>query len=137
MKKIFSTKYSDNYISFALLLLRIAFGGLMIHHGYQKLTGFASGAAGFSDPFHIGGPASMALVIFAEFFCAVLLVLGLMTRLACIPLIITMAVAFYKAHNGVIYGKSGGEMALIYLLGYLALLFTGPGKISLDRLIGK
>jgi putative oxidoreductase len=135
MKKLFSIKYSDNGISFAAFLLRLGLGGLVIPHGYSKLIGFAARSSSFSDPFHIGSPTSMALVIFAEFFCGVFILLGLLTRLACIPLIISMAVALYFAHKGDVFGA--GEKATLFLLGYLALLFTGPGKISVDKLIGK
>ena len=135
MKKLFSTKYTDNSISFALLVLRIALGGLMIPHGYQKLMSFAAKSSGFSDPFHIGGPASMSLTIFAEFFCAVFILIGLMTRLATIPLIVAMSVAVFIAHKGQVFGD--GEHAALYLAGYITLLFTGPGKISMDKLIGK
>ncbi|HEX4875278.1 MAG TPA: DoxX family protein [Chitinophagaceae bacterium] len=135
MKKLFSSKYSDNSITFSLLLLRLSLGGLMIPHGYQKLLSFAAKSSNFADPFHLGGPLSMSLTIFAEFFCAGLIVFGLMTRLATIPLIITMAVAVFYSHNGEIVGD--GEHAALYLAGYIALLFTGPGKISMDKLIGK
>jgi putative oxidoreductase len=135
MKKLFNTRYSDNAVSFALLVLRLAAGGLMIPHGYKKLMNFAAKSSSFTDPFHIGGPASMGLTIFAEFFCAVFIVLGLMTRLATIPLIIAMSVALFIAHKGEIFGD--GEHAALYLAGYIALLFTGPGKISMDKLIGK
>ncbi len=135
MKKLFSTKYSTQSVTISLLLLRLALGALMIPHGYQKLVNFASRSSGFSDPFHIGGPASMSLAIFAEFFCAVLLVLGLMTRFACIPLIVAMSVALFHAHNGEIFGN--GEKAALYLAGFIVLLLMGPGKISVDKLIGK
>lgn len=135
MKKLFSSKYSDNTISFSLLLLRLSLGGLMIPHGYKKLMNFATKSSGFTDPFQMGGPASMCLTIFAEFFCAIFIVLGLMTRLACIPLIIAMGVAVFYSHNGQVFGD--GETAALYLAGFIALLFTGPGKISMDRLIGK
>lgn len=135
MKKLFSSKYSDNTISFSLLLLRLTMGGLIIPHGVQKLLNFAAKSSTFSDPFHIGSPTSMALVIFAELFCAVFIVVGLMTRLASIPLIIVMAVAVFSAHHGKIFGEA--EHATLYLGGYLALLFAGPGKISMDKLIGK
>jgi putative oxidoreductase len=135
MKKLFSIKYSDNGITFATLVLRLAMGGLMIPHGFKKLMNFAAKSATFTDPFHIGHPTSMALVIFAEFFCAVFIVMGLFTRLACIPLIIAMSVAVFSAHKGDVFGEA--EHAALYLLGYIALLFTGPGKASLDKLIGK
>ena len=135
MKKLFNTKYSDNSISFVLLVLRLAVGGLMIPHGYKKLMNFAAKSSTFTDPFHIGGPASMGLTIFAEFFCAVFIILGLMTRLSTIPLIVTMSVALFIAHKGEIFGD--GEHAALYLAGYIALLFAGPGKMSIDKLIGK
>ncbi|MFC0776126.1 DoxX family protein [Terrimonas alba] len=135
MKRLFSIKYTDNGIAFATFLLRLALGGLIIPHGYSKLITFASKSSSFADPFHIGHSTSMALVIFAEFFCGVFILLGLFTRLACIPLIVTMAVALFYAHKGDFFGQ--GETATLYLMGYLALLFTGPGKISLDRFIAK
>jgi len=135
MKKLFSTRYTDNSISFALLVLRIALGGLMIPHGYQKLMTFAAKSSSFSDPFHIGSAASLSLTIFAEFFCAVFVMIGLMTRLATIPLIVAMSVAVFVAHKGQVFGD--GEHAALYLAGFIALLFTGPGKISMDKLIGK
>ncbi|MBK7289513.1 MAG: DoxX family protein [Chitinophagaceae bacterium] len=135
MKKLFSTKYSDRSISLSLLLLRLAVGGLMIPHGYKKLLNFANKSSGFTDPFGIGGPASMSMVIFAEFFCAGLIVLGLLTRLATIPLIIAMSVALFISHNGQFFGE--GEKAALFLAGYLIILLAGPGKISTDRLIGK
>lgn len=135
MKKLFSSKYSDNGIAFATLILRLTLGGLLISHGYDKLMHFSSMSSKFADPFHFGSTTSLALVVFAEFFCAVLVMLGLMTRLACVVLIISFAVAVFYAHKGDLFGK--GEHAALYLGGFTALLFSGPGKVSLDRLIGK
>jgi putative oxidoreductase len=136
MRRLFSTKTSDNAFSFATLLLRVGAGSLMmINHGLDKLMHFAQKAPRFADPFHIGSTTSLSLVVFAEFFCAAFLVLGLFTRLACIPLIIAMGIALFVAHNGDFFGD--GEMAGLYLVVFTALLFTGPGKISLDRFIGK
>ena len=135
MKKLFSTNYTKQGISFALLVLRLSLGGLMIPHGYDKLTRFSYLSSHFSDPLGIGSFASLSLTIFAEFFCSVFVVAGLMTRLACIPLIIAMSVAAFVAHHGALTGK--GEPAALFLFGFIALLFTGPGRISMDRLIGK
>ena len=135
MKRLFSIKYTDNGISFAALMLRLALGGLMIPHGYSKLINFASMSSKFSDPFHIGSSLTLGLAIFAEFFCAVFIVLGLFTRLACIPLIVAMSFAVFYAHKGDFFNT--GEKATLYLLGFVALLFIGPGKISLDKFVGK
>lgn len=137
MKRLFSTKYSDNSLSFALLLLRITLGGLIIPYGYMKMTHFAQWSSGFTDPFHVGSTASYILVIFAEFFCGIFVVLGLMTRFATIPLIITMAVVVFYVNHGHFTGDKQEIVPTLFLAGFIALLFTGPGKISMDRLIGK
>jgi putative oxidoreductase len=134
MKKLFSTRYSENAVSFSLMLLRLAAGGLMIPHGFDKLIHFVAKTKDFPDPLHVGSVISLSLVIFAEFFCATLLVAGLMTRLVVIPLLITMAVAVFITHHGDIMGD--GEQATLFLTGYIVLLFCGPGKISFDRMLG-
>ena len=106
----------------------------MLPHGFDKLIHFIARVKDFPDPFHIGSTISLSLVIFAEFFCAALLLVGLMTRLVSIPLIITMGVAFFMIHNHDFVGD--GQMAALFLSGYLVLLIAGPGKISLDRMLG-
>lgn len=136
MKKLFTVRCSDNSLSFAALVLRIGAGSLMlVNHGLDKLMHFAEKASRFADPFGIGTTTSLSMVLFAEFFCAVFIILGLFTRIACIPLIIAMSVALFYAHNGDFFGK--GEMAALYLTCFITLLFTGPGKVSLDRFIAK
>lgn len=136
MKKLFSTRVSENALAFALLVLRVGAGSLMLmKHGLDKLMHFSQKSGSFADPFGIGSTASLSLTVFAEFFCAVFIILGLFTRLATIPLIINMAVALFIAHQGDFFGK--GELAGLFLIVFITLLFTGPGKVSLDRLIAK
>ena len=135
MKRLLSTRYSDAAFNFALLLLRVSAGAMMVPHGYGKLKKFSTMSAKFPDPFHVGSTASLSLTIFAEFFCAMLLIVGLFTRLACIPLAIAMSVAVIVSHNGEIFGE--GEHAALYLSVFLAILCVGPGRMSLDGMIGK
>ena len=136
MKRLFSIGCPDNAFAFALLVLRLGAGALMMmNHGFDKLQNFSQKAGRFADPFHIGSTTSLSMVVFAEFFCAIFIIMGLFTRLACIPLIIAMAVAVFIAHNGDVFGKA--ELPALYLGCYVTLLFTGPGKISLDRFISK
>src|SRR5579875_2464856 len=136
MKKLFSTRVSENTLTFALLVLRVGAGALiLVRFGFNKLTHFAQYAHNFDDPFHIGKTTSLALVVFAEVFCSAFVILGLFTRLACIPLIIAMTVALFYAQHGHFFAE--GERPGIYLICFIALLFTGPGKVSLDRMIGK
>lgn len=135
MKKLFSTGVSDTALSLALLILRAGVGaGMMVKHGLDKLQHFSQKASGFADPFGIGSKASYSLTVFAEFFCAGFIILGLFTRLAAIPLIINMSVALFMAHKGNFFSE--GESAGIYLICFLTILLAGPGKVSLDRMIG-
>lgn len=83
----------------------------------------------------IGSTTSLILVVFAEFFCAIFLAMGLFTRLAAGILTIVMVVAVFKAHNGAVFGD--GEMGMLYLGGFLSILLLGGGKASLDGLLGK
>lgn len=135
MNKLTSTKYSAGAFNVAMLLLRVGFAAMMIPHGYNKLVNFASYSKNFVNFMGIGASTSLALTIFAEFFCACLLVLGLFSRLATIPLIIAMCVALFKAHNAEVFGE--GEHAAMYIVGFLVILLVGPGRISVDGMIGK
>lgn len=135
MKRLLSTKYSTASFNAATLLLRIVSGALMMNHGYDKLVHFAQYKGTFINFLGIGSAASLSLVIFAEFFCALFLIIGLFTRLATIPLIIAMCVALFKSHNGDFFGE--GEMAALYLAAYLTLLLVGPGRVSVDGMVGK
>lgn len=135
MKKLLSTKYSAGAFNAAILVLRLGTGLLMMNHGYDKLIHFGSMHSKFMNFMGIGTSLSLALLIFAEFFCSIFLVLGLFTRLATIPLIVAMSVALFKAHNAEIFGK--GELPALYLTVYIVLLLIGPGKISVDGMVGK
>ena len=135
MKKLLSTKYSAGAFNAAILLLRLGLGILMMHHGYNKLVHFAENQNTFMNFMGIGSTASLALVVFAEFFCSLFLVLGLFTRLAAIPLIIATCVMIFKSHHGEILGD--GEHAALYLIGSIVLLLVGPGRVSVDSMIGK
>jgi putative oxidoreductase len=135
MKKLLSTHYSAGAFNFAILLLRLGVGILMMHHGYDKLTHFNEYKEQFMSFLGLGKSLSLSLVIFAEFFCSMFLILGLFTRFATIPLLVVAFVALFEAHNGDYFGK--GELITHFLASYLVLLIIGPGKISVDGLIGK
>jgi putative oxidoreductase len=136
MKKLFSVRTSDSALSLAAFILRVGAGALMlVNHGLDKLMNFGDKAGKFADPFGIGSTTALSLTVFAEFFCAAFLILGLFTRLAAIPLVIAMSVALFYAHKGRFFGD--GESAALYLVTFLAILLIGPGRASLDRFIGK
>ena len=89
----------------------------------------------FSDPLNIGSTNSMLLTIFAEVFCALLLAMGLLTRLASFVLVLLFVVIIFWVHKDDPIKEK--EMAILFLLVFLTTLLCGPGKWSIDKLIGK
>ncbi len=135
MRALYSSKHYAGAVNTALLILRLGVGILILKHGYDKITNFGSLQYKFMNFMHVGSKMSLMLVIFAEFFCGILLILGLFTRFACVPLIIAMYVALFVFTKGDFFGK--GEASALYLIGFIALLFAGPGRVSVDGMIGK
>ncbi|HXR83105.1 MAG TPA: DoxX family protein [Hanamia sp.] len=135
MSKFLSTKYSAGAFNFSMLLLRVVLGLLLINHGYSKLVKFDALKDKFMNFLHLGSTVSLALVIFAEFFCAIFLILGLFTRLACIPILIAMGVVVFVASHGHIFAE--GERGAIYFAATVVILLCGPGRISVDGMIRK
>ena len=121
----------------ALLLVRIIFGGAMIYgHGWGKLMRImGDDPIKFADPFGLGPEISLYLVIFAEVVCSILIIVGLFTRYATIPLIITMMVAVFVAHIDDPFSRM--EKGLLYLAVYIALFLMGAGWYSLDAQLRK
>ena len=126
----------------APLVLRVALGALMLAHGYQKVT---SGPAGFGRLLaELGVPAPTVMgyvVTYTELVGGALLVVGLLSRLAALALTVDLvvAIALVKVNVGLIAGHgmgAGAELDLAYIAGFLAILLGGPGRFSLDRLIG-
>lgn len=113
-----------------LLVLRLGFGGLMLGHGLPKAANLFSGDPSFADPIGVGELPTLALAVFAEVVCALLVMVGLKVRWAAIPLIATMAVAAFVVNADDPFG--GGESALLFLVGFLTLVFTGAGRLSVD-----
>jgi len=134
MKKLLSVQYSAGAFNFAVLLLRLGFGIIMLaNHGLDKLMNFSEIQNRFYSFMGMGPKFSLVLAIFAEVFCSMFVVLGLFTRLAVVPLIITMLVAIFGANATEPLLKS--EVALLYLTAYIVLLFVGPGRISIDGMM--
>lgn len=137
--------------SIGLLILRLGVGGLMATHGWGKLQMVLEGRFDeFSDPVKLGSATGLVLVTFAEFFCALFVMLGFATRLASIPVVVAMSVAAFAVHGndpwtmgegarlflaGEAQSWASKEPALLFLVPFLALIFTGAGCISVDAWI--
>ncbi len=127
----------------ALLVVRLIVGIIMLAHGWQKLTVF--GPANFGQGLAQNGvplPIFMGyLVTFTEVLGGILLIVGLLSRLAALALTIDLVVAIFlvKINVGLIAPQgsgAGAELDLALIAGFLAILLAGPGRLSLDYLVG-
>lgn len=135
MKALFSTKYSNAAFNTGMLILRVFLGLILMSHGYAKLLKFTTLKHHFMNFLHLGSTLSLALIIFAELFCGFLILLGMFTRLASIPIVIGMGVVFFIASNYDLFGT--GERGAMYMAAAVMILLCGPGKISVDAATGK
>lgn len=130
-KKLLAAKpYS---VDLGILIFRIATAGILLLHGWPKLRDFSRWAGDFRDPIGIGSTGSLILVIGAEVFCSALVLIGLFTRLALVPMIITMCVVIFVVHANDTVRQN--EVPIFILSGCVAIFVTGPGKYSVDQLM--
>lgn len=134
MKKLLNVPRLPQSIDAGILILRVGIAVLMLVHGLPKQTMLLSGGPiQFPPVLGLTPELSLGLAVFAEVFCSILVLVGFGTRLAVIPLIITMLVAVFLIHGADPFANK--ELGLHYILGYVLLLITGSGRYSVDKLI--
>ncbi len=133
IKNCLFKKVSARYQEITELVFRLVLGGFMITHGYGKFANFSEKSETFPDPLGIGSFLSLGLATFAEFFCSILLILGLFTRFAALNVLITMLVAGLIFHYDDPFSKK--ELALLYATGFLYFTIVGGNRYSLDYFI--
>ncbi|WP_312823595.1 DoxX family protein [Epilithonimonas sp.] len=136
MRNFNSTKVNDNVLNGLILVIRLFVGISMMTHALPKFEKLiANDNIEFINFLGLGSAISLVLVVFAELLCSVFIIFGFITRLATIPLMITMLVAFFVVHGSDSYATK--ELSLVYFFFYLTLLILGSGKFSLDFLFSK
>ena len=134
-RKIFnllSQLSTDRWFDSATLFMRIFVGAMMLTHGIGKLQNYNAIVNAFPDPLGISSAASFTLITLAEVGCSVLIIMGLFTRLATLPLIFGMYVATFLAFPNKSFAE--GELSFVYMGIYIMLLISGGGKYALDAL---
>lgn len=129
---LFPQRFRKKGVSFLILFVRLFFGILFFFHGLDKLTNFNEMVDTFPSIMGFGSYMSLMLAIFSEFCCSLFLMSGLLIRVVTIPMIISMAVAFFDVHDAMM---PEGELSFIYMVIFILLYFTGPGRYSVDYLI--
>jgi putative oxidoreductase len=133
--KLFIPSEDSELTHVALLVARLWFGlTMLLNHGLDKLTHFSELVGTFPDPLGVGQQASLIMVVIAEVVAALFLTVGFLTRVAAAVLVIDMFVAFLMVHKTVLTGQGSGELAFLYLAGYVVLVIAGAGLFSVDTL---
>ena len=132
---LFPVKRDGTFISVILLIVRVVFGVMLMNHGIDKWANYQELSAVFPDPLGIGSPLSLGLAIFGELACSMAFIIGFLYRLAMIPMIFTMCVAFFIVHADDPFAVK--ELAFVYLVVFVLMYIVGPGKFAVDRWISK
>lgn len=122
---------NSNTYNIALLFLRVAFSVMILTHGIPKLLKLVSGDFSFADPIGIGAPASLVLAALCEVLFPILIIIGFKTRLASIPVIVTMLIAVFVHHTNDALGIK--EKAILYSIGFITIALLGAGRYSVDK----
>ncbi|MDH2077086.1 putative oxidoreductase [Pseudomonas sp. 2957] len=113
-----------------LLFLRVS-GGLFLLcvHGLPKLLDFTAQLQLIEDPFHLGAHLTLILAIFAEVLCPLLIVAGVLARLACLPILFVLLVALLVVHPQ--WSVAEGQFGWLLLILFTTVLIAGPGRLAI------
>jgi putative oxidoreductase len=114
-------------IDAGLFFLRLTGCLLLLHvHGLPKVFHFIEELTRIEDPFGLGPYMSLLPAIFAEVVCPIFILLGVFTRLACLPIIGVLLVAMLLVHPD--WSIAEGQFGWLLLIIFTALALTGPGR---------
>src|SRR5690554_311793 len=131
MKSLLKVSPASNQVDLGILVARVGVSVLMFTHGIPKIGRLFQDEVTFLDFMGLGPEVSLTLAILAEVLCSILVLLGLATRFAVIPLIITMLIALIMVHGSDPFPIQ--EKLLLYILIYVVLMITGSGRYSMDQ----
>ncbi len=132
-KGLFATDTGSASTSAGLLVLRLAALSLFLKHGLEKLTGYSRMVQHFPDPIHVGAHAGLAFALLSDGICSVLVFIGLATRPASAVILTNLLVAFIFVHHAAFFSDGHVELVAIYIIVFATLVFTGPGRFSVDN----
>lgn len=124
--------FNDHAHDLGLLFLRSA-GALFLLfvHGLPKLLDFNTQLTLIEDPFHLGAPLTLSMAIFAEVLCPLLILTGVLARLACLPILILLLVALVVVHSE--WSVEQGQFGWLLLIIFTSVLIAGPGRLALNH----
>jgi putative oxidoreductase len=119
-----------NAQALGLLWLRVSAAlFLLLVHGLPKLLHFNEQLQLIEDPFHLGPAVTLSLAIFAEVACPLLIIAGVLTRMACLPVLSVLLIAVGVVHPD--WTLDQGQFAWLLLILFSTILVAGPGRLAL------
>lgn len=122
----------DTARNLGLLLLRLSGAAFLFYvHGLPKWLHYSEQLQHIEDPFQLGARLTLSLAIFAEVLCPVAIALGVLTRLACLPILTVLIVALAVVHPD--WTLEQGQFGWLLLIIFTVLLLSGPGRYALSH----
>ncbi|WP_247424018.1 DoxX family protein [Ralstonia pseudosolanacearum] len=123
----------DTALHAGQLFLRVAGSALLLYvHGLPKVLHYSQELARIEDPFHLGAAPTLLLAILSETVCPLLIALGVLARLACLPIVFLLLVALLVVHRE--WSIADGQFGWLLLILFVTVLIAGPGRFSLSAL---
>ena len=123
--------FNDRTMDLGLLFLR-ASGALFLLfvHGLPKLLDFKAQLLLIEDPFHMGATLTLGMAIFAEVLCPLLILTGVLARMACLPILFLLLVALVVVHSD--WSVEQGQFGWLLIIIFTSVLIAGPGRLALN-----
>lgn len=126
-----TSRWDERAQDFGLLFLRVTGGVFLLWvHGLPKLLNFSAQLQVIEDPFHLGANVTLMLAIFAEVLCPLLIIAGVLVRLACLPILAVLLIALLVVHAQ--WSLDEGQFGWLLLIVFTSLLIAGPGRLALN-----
>jgi putative oxidoreductase len=126
-----TSQWDERVQDLGLLFLRVSASLFLLWvHGLPKLLNYSAQLQVIEDPFHLGANLTLMLAIFAEVLCPLLIIVGLLVRLACLPILSVLLVAMVVVHPQ--WSIEEGQFGWLLLILFTSIFIAGPGRLALN-----
>jgi putative oxidoreductase len=126
-----TSQWDERAQDLGLLFLRVSASLFLLWvHGLPKLLNYSAQLQVIEDPFHLGANLTLMLAIFAEVLCPLLIIVGLLVRMACLPILSVLLVAMVVVHPQ--WSIEEGQFGWLLLILFTSIFIAGPGRLALN-----
>lgn len=126
-----ASRWDERARDAGLLFLRVSGGMFLLWvHGLPKLLDYSAQLQSIEDPFNLGATTTLGMAIFAEVVCPVLIVAGVLVRVACLPILAVLLIAMLIVHPQ--WSLVEGQFGWLLLIVFTSVFIAGPGRLALN-----